>query len=67
MRTHQIRLGIFLISLFGCGAAEPEDDGVGQAVTPVTIPELLYEIRSVNSGKCVAVECRQPDQPGGPG
>lgn len=55
MTLRQRLLGVALLSpLFACGALEPDD--VGSAGTPITIVDASYEIRSVHSGRCVAVD-----------
>ena len=48
-------LGMALLPLFACSPADPTLDEVSQRDTPVTVPELVYSIKSVISGKCAAV------------
>lgn len=56
MRTRQMLLMLSGLALIGCGEEAPYDEGSAQSGQAVTVADQIYEIRSVNSGKCAAVE-----------
>lgn len=53
-------LGMALLPLFSCSSAVPTVEEAAQLSTPITIPELVYSIKSVNSGKCATVDGASP-------
>ena len=56
MNARQILIGIALVTPVAC-ETEPlqEEEALGQNSAPVTISDQIYDIRSVQSGKCAAV------------
>ncbi len=55
MRTRQMLLGMAFLPLLACEPAEIEMDETNQAESPLTITDSTYEIKSVSSSKCAAV------------
>ena len=60
MRARQIAVVLSMLSLLDCSPAEPGDAGADPAVeslnSAVTVEDGQYEVRSVGSGRCAAVQ-----------
>lgn len=54
--ARQMLLKLSLLTLVGCGMEAPELEESAQNDSAITVTDGVFEIRNINSGKCVAVE-----------